>query len=260
MPPDWIAGTGRRVRAALSPSLHAALAAALAWWIAHAVLGHGDPFFAPIAATVSLGTIPVHRSYRIVQMVLGVLLGIGVGTLLGALLGVSTPVLGLIVLVTLLAGRALGVGFVGDGMMLVNQAAGSAIIVAILHTGGTGSERAVDAVVGGAVALVIGVVLFPARPLPLLHAAERAVLASVASALEGVVSPLSAGTSADPAWTLAAVHDIHQRRSALPAARSTARSMVGLAPRRWPLRVTVDAEDQRLARLHLLAEAALGLV
>lgn len=195
---DWIAAPGRRVRAALSPSVHAALAAALAWLIAHRILGHSDPFFAPVAATIALGTMPVQRSHRIVQMVLGVLLGIAVGTLLSSLLGVSTPVLGVIVLVTLLAGRALGAGFVGDGMMFVNQAAGSAVIVAVLHHSGTGAERAIDAAVGGAVALVIGVVLFPARPLPLLRAAERALLGSVASALEGVVLFLSAGTPAEP--------------------------------------------------------------
>jgi uncharacterized membrane protein YgaE (UPF0421/DUF939 family) len=257
---DWIAAGRRRVRAALSPSAHAALAAALAWLIAHDVLGHRDPFFAPIAATIALSTMPMQRSRRIVQMVLGVLLGIATGSVISALLGATTPALGLIVLATLLIARAFGVGFVGDGMMFANQAGGSAVIVAVLHQSGTGAERALDAVVGGAVALLIGVVLFPAQPLPLLRAAERALLGSVASALEGVVSLLRAGTPAEPAWTLAAAHDIHERLGELTAARSSARANVRIAPRRWPLRTTVDAEDRRLARLHLLADAALALV
>lgn len=256
----WIAGPARRVRAGLVPSVLAALAAALSWLFAHRVLGHSDPFFAPIAATISLGTMPVGRSHRIVQMVLGVLLGIAVGSLLGDLLGLSTPVLGLTVLVTLLVGRALGAGFVGDGMMFVNQAAGSAVIIAILHNGGTGAERAVDAVVGGAVALVIGVVLFPGRPLPILRAAERALLGSLAGALEGIVSLLSVGARADPAATLAAAHEIHDRLAELAAARASARVNVRVAPRRWALRAVVDAEDRRLAGLHLLADATLGLV
>jgi uncharacterized membrane protein YgaE (UPF0421/DUF939 family) len=257
---DWTDAPRRRVRAALAPSFHSALAGALAWLIAHRVLNHSDPFFAPVAATISLGTLPVQRLHRVVQMVLGVLLGIAVGTLLSDLLGVSTPVLGLIVLATMLAGRALGVGFAGDGMMLVNQAAGSAIIVAVLHQSGTGAERAIDAVVGGAVALIVGVVLFPASPLPLLGAAERAVLGSVASALEAVVSHLAAGTPAQPTWTLAAAYDVHERLGQLTAARSSARQIVRVAPRRWALREVVAAEDRRLARLHLLADAALGLV
>jgi uncharacterized membrane protein YgaE (UPF0421/DUF939 family) len=255
-----IATARQRARAALWPAAQASLAAALAWLIAHQVLGHSDPFFAPIAAASALGTTHVQRSRRIVQMVLGVLLGISVGSLLGALLGPSTPALGLTVLATLLIARALGVGFVGDGMLFANQAAGSAILVVVLHHSGTGDERALDAVVGGAVALVVGVVLFPAQPLPRLREAERDVLESLASALDRVVALLRAGTPAEPGWTLAAAYEVHQRLARLVQARLAARANVRVAPRRWRLRGVVDAEDRRLARLHLLADAVLGLV
>jgi uncharacterized membrane protein YgaE (UPF0421/DUF939 family) len=154
----------------------------------------------------------------------------------------------------------LGAGFVGDGMMFANQAASSAILVVVLHHSGTGAERALDAAVGGAVALVVGVVLFPAQPLPLLREAEQAVLGSLASALEAVVSLLRTGRPAEPGWTLAAAYDIHQRLAQLAQARSSARQNVRVAPRRWRLRGLVDAEDRRLARLHLLADATFGLV
>jgi uncharacterized membrane protein YgaE (UPF0421/DUF939 family) len=242
------------------PSAHSALAAALAWLIAHRVLGHSDPFFAPVSAAIALSTIPVRRIHRIVQMVLGVLLGIAVGSVTGAVLGVSTPALAAAVLATMLAARAFGAGFVGDGVMLVNQAAGSAIIVLVLHRGGTGAERAVDALVGGAVALLVGVVLFPARPLPLLRAAERAVLGSTASALEAVGRLLSAGTPVEPAWTDAAAHEIQAQLTELTAARSAARLNVSVAPRRWAQRGIVDDEDRRLARLHPLAAAVVALL
>ncbi|MEA2381513.1 MAG: hypothetical protein QOH72_1484 [Solirubrobacteraceae bacterium] len=242
------------------PSAHSALAAALAWLIARRLLGHSDPFFAPVAAAIALSTIPVRRIHRIVQMVLGVLLGIAVGSVTGAVLGVSTPALAAAVLATMLAARAFGAGFVGDGVMLVNQAAGSAIIVLVLHHGGTGAERAVDALVGGAVALLVGVVLFPARPLPLLRAAERAVLGSTASALEAVGRLLSAGTPAEPAWTDAAAHEIQAQLTELTAARSAAQLNVSVAPRRWAQRAMVDDEDRRLARLHPLAAAVVALL
>jgi uncharacterized membrane protein YgaE (UPF0421/DUF939 family) len=248
------------VRAAWWPAAQASLAAALAWWVAHRLLSHADPFFAPIAAAIALSTTHVKRSRRIVQMVLGVLLGISIGSVLAALLGRSTPSLGVTVLATLLIACALGAGFVGDGMVFANQAAGSAILVVVLHRSGTVDERALDAVVGGAVALVVGVVLFPAQPLPRLRIAERNVLASLASALERVVSLLRAGTPPEPGWTLAAAYDVHQRLARLAEARTSARSNVRVAPRRWHLRGLVDAEDHRLARLHLLAEAVLGLV
>jgi uncharacterized membrane protein YgaE (UPF0421/DUF939 family) len=257
---EAIAAARLRARGALLPVALASLAAALAWLVAHRVLGHTDPFFAPIAAAVALSTSQTQRSSRIVQMVLGVLLGIAIGSLLGSLLGTSTPALGITVLATLLTACALGMGFLGSGMMFANQASASAILVVVLHHSGTGAERAVDAAVGGAVALIIGVVLFPAQPIPSLREAERGVLASLASALERVVALLGAGTPAEPGWTLTAAYEVHQRLARLAEARSSARAIVRVAPRRRRLRELVAAEDGRLARLHLLSDATLGLV
>jgi hypothetical protein len=77
-------GAWRRVRAAWLPVALASLAAALSWLIAHRVLGHPQPFFAPIAAAIALSTSRIKRSIRIAQMVSGVLLGIAIGELLVA--------------------------------------------------------------------------------------------------------------------------------------------------------------------------------
>ncbi len=43
-------------------------------------------------------------------------------------------------------------------------------------------------------------------------------------------------------------------------ARMTARADARIAPRRWRLRPIIEAEDQRIARLNLLADATLSLV
>ena len=122
-----------RARESWSSLVLAAVAAAIAWFIAHDLLGHQQPFFAPIAAAVTLSVSRVQRTQRIVQLVGGVLLGIGIGEGLSAALGTSTYALGLIVLVTFLAAVITGVGFVGEGMMFANQAAASAILVVTLH-------------------------------------------------------------------------------------------------------------------------------
>ena len=68
-----------RLRPAWWPVVLASVAAALSWLIAHNVLGHTQPFFAPIAAAISLCTSRIRRSRRIAQMVFGVILGIGIG-------------------------------------------------------------------------------------------------------------------------------------------------------------------------------------
>ncbi len=255
-----------RVRAVAGPALEAAVAAGVAWYIAHNLLGHSQPFFAPLAAAVALSTSHVQRLRRTVQMLVAVLLGIGVAELLQPLVGNGAIAIGVVVLVTLLLAVTVGVGFVGEGMMFFNQAAASAILVIALHRAGTGGERAIDALVGGAVALIIGIGLFPADPLKLLWKAERDVLASLLRILEGRPRPARAngGSAADvdpdTDWALAASHQAHRQLTALTQARGTARASVRVAPRRMPMRAVVENEERRVARMYLLASATLDLV
>jgi uncharacterized membrane protein YgaE (UPF0421/DUF939 family) len=242
------------------PIALAALAAALAWLIAHRLLGHAQPFFAPIAAAIALSTSWIQRARRTIQMVVGVLLGIGIGEGLVAAFGTSTLALGVIVFVTMSAARFTGGGFFGEGMMFANQAAASAILVLTLHRHGTGGERLLDAAVGGAVAFVLGVVLFPAHPLAILATAERSMLRVLADTLDRVATRIATGTAADDEWALRAGQQIHRQLAALAQARATASANVRIAPRRWRLRRAVDGETSRIAQLDLLANAVLGLV
>ena len=246
-----------RVRAVAGPILEASLAAALAWYAAHVLLGHSQPFFAPIAAVVALSTSHVQRARRSVQMVAGVLLGIGVAELLHPLLGNSTLALGVILAVTLVVAVAVGAGFFAEGMMFVNQAAASAILVVALHRAGTGSERAVDALVGGAAALLVGVLLFPADPLKLLWRAERGLLDTLAGLLE---QPPPLDRREREAWEVRASHAVHRRLGELTGARGTAQALVRVAPRRMPLRAQVDGEEQRVSRMYLLGGGIVALV
>jgi hypothetical protein len=113
--------------------------------------------------------------------------------------------------------------------------------------------------VGGAVAGVIGVGLFPAEPLALMRKAEREVLRSLAGALGRIGDLMHGGVRPEADWTLAAAQDIHSQLAALAAARMTARANVRIAPRRWRLRGAVALEDARIGRLDLLANAVLSL-
>ena len=53
-----------------------AIAAGVAWWLAADVIGHSAPFFAPVAAVVSLGTSYGQRLRRVAEVTIGVALGI----------------------------------------------------------------------------------------------------------------------------------------------------------------------------------------
>jgi uncharacterized membrane protein YccC len=152
-----------------------------------------------------------------------------------------------------------GAGFVGQGMMFVNQAAASAVLVVALHKHGTGPERAVDALVGGAVAILLGVLLFPVEPLSMLARAERAVLSALASTLGEAAEQLDHGAEPEPTWAVQTGHQVHRLLTELAAARTTARAAVRVAPRRWRQRPAVDAEVERTAYVDLLANAVLSL-
>src|SRR6185312_8281688 len=163
----------RRLRPNLWPAVQASVAAAVAWYLAHDVLGHAAPIFAPVSAAVTLGAGRVMRGQRAVQLIGGVSIGIGIGVAVGAVAGAGALALGLglATMITMCVTITIGGGFTGNGVMFINQASVSAILVIALQLPGGVSQRLIEALIGGGIAVVISVLLFPAAPLPLLRGA-----------------------------------------------------------------------------------------
>jgi uncharacterized membrane protein YgaE (UPF0421/DUF939 family) len=245
----------QRLREHIWPIAQAAAAAALAWWVTHDLLDHPAPFFAPIAAAISLSATVGRRWRNAVQMMFGVTLGIGVAEAVVQLAGTGPLPLLVIVLVTM------SVAVLFTAMpMFVNQAAASAILVVTLRTGGVAGERFVDALIGGGCALLISAVLFPPHPLPVIARAIRGALQGVATALRGSADALATAKPRDAEWTLGVTHALHGQLAALAAARATAQDIVRLAPLRRHWRPQVERADRRPAHVALLANTALTLV
>jgi uncharacterized membrane protein YgaE (UPF0421/DUF939 family) len=137
-----------------------AIAAGVAWFIAHDLLGHQTPLFASIAAVVSLGTSYGQRLRRVAEVTLGVAIGVLLGDLLVAWLGSGAWQIALIV------GLAMSAALLLDASQLfVNQAAVQSVFVATLvPSSGASLVRWTDALIGGAVALVAATAV-PAAPL-----------------------------------------------------------------------------------------------
>ena len=152
-----------------------AVAAGVAWFVAADVLGHETPFFAPIAAVVSLGTSYGQRLRRVAEVTFGVALGVLAGDLLTLLLGSGGWQLALIV------SLAMSVALLLDaGAIFVTQAAVQSIVVSTLVPNpSVGFIRWTDALIGGAVALVAATVVPRA---PLRRPRERAALVVVTMA------------------------------------------------------------------------------
>ncbi|GHG50776.1 MULTISPECIES: FUSC family protein [Amycolatopsis] len=256
-----VAGRFRRARWAV---VQTAGAVSASWFIAHDLLGHPQPFFAPIAAAVSLSASNVLRGQRAVQLMSGVALGIALGTVVEAVAGTGAPAFAVAALLAMYGALAFGGGPFGQGLMFVNQTAASAILILALHRPGSGSERLVDALIGGGVVVVIGVVLFPADPHRVLDQAARAVFAALRDALAELRDQLAdetpAGRRDDGGRELAIGQRIHNRLAALEQARGTAQQVVLIAPRRWRSRAAVHRAIARSKYLTLQANAVLSLV
>jgi uncharacterized membrane protein YccC len=178
----------RRLRDAWRTLVQASLATVVAWTFAHEVIGHPRPFFAPIAAIVTLGATLGRRSRRAVELAVGVTVGIGVADLLAILLGTGTWQLLVIVLLAMAAAVLLG-----SGTLMLTQAAASAVLVVTLQppdVHGITFSRSLDAAVGGATALLVSWLVFPVNVVRHIRDAAEPVLEELAQTLEELAPAL----------------------------------------------------------------------
>ncbi|WP_409427999.1 FUSC family protein [Mycobacterium sp. SMC-11] len=243
-----------RLRATLWAILQTALAAGMAWYLARDVLGHTAPFFAPIAAAVCMWATNVVRAQLAAEMVVGVGLGIGIGSLVNMLLGTGPIAMTVVVLVALSAALLIGRGFLQHRPMFVNQTVISAILVLALPHSGIGTERLFDALVGGGIAAIFSIVIFPRNPVAVLADARIEVLASV----HDILTQTHCRTG-DSDWMLSVAAALHDRLARLTEARGTAEQLARVCPLRWSLRTATRTADQQAAQLSLLATSVVQL-
>lgn len=149
-----------RLRSRAFLLLQCAVAAGVAWWFATDVVGHRSPFFAPVVAVVCLGMSYGQRQRRVLEVAIGVAVGVFVADAFVQVVGSGPWQIAAVVLVSMGAASLLDAG-----PLLVTQAAVQGIVVAALApTPGQAFTRWTDALIGGAVALVAATVV-PQAPL-----------------------------------------------------------------------------------------------
>ena len=147
------------------------------------------PFFAPIAAVITLASSMGQRLRRTAELVIGVAIGIGVGDSLILLIGSGPWQIGLVVVLAILVATG-----VGGGTPLVVQSASSAVLVATLtSTTGLPWTRFFDALVGGAVGLAVMTILLPLNPLTVVRRAVDPALTALTAGLHQVAAGLADG-------------------------------------------------------------------
>jgi uncharacterized membrane protein YgaE (UPF0421/DUF939 family) len=178
-----------RLRASAVGILQTATAAAGAWAIASSVLGHRSPFLACVAAVLSVGATGGRPTRRAVEVIVGVAVGVTIADRLVHLIGPGALSIFAVTALAMSAGLLLG-----GGPLLVTQAGISAILIAAVPPPPDTSalDRLVDALVGGAVALVV-TGLLPADPIVRAKRAAHALLDDLATTLEESAGALASG-------------------------------------------------------------------
>ncbi|GAB96519.1 uncharacterized membrane protein YgaE (UPF0421/DUF939 family) [Kineosphaera limosa] len=256
------------------------ISAGIAWFVAGHLVGNQDPFFAPIAAVITLGMSFGQRIERAVQVVIGVAVGVFVGDLFIHVFGSGYWQVALIVVIAMSLATMLNAG-----VLMTTQAGVQAIFVTLLVPAtGAAFSRWTDAVIGGLVALAAATVT-PASPLrkPRRHAArivtEIADVLSVSAAalrsrnLEDADAALERARASEQALTtlhdladdgLAVVRQSPFRRGHLPAVQAIADLLVPLDRAIRNIRVLVrrvnvairEGEDVPKAYLDLIDDLA----
>ena len=198
-PIDAVRRRFRRLSGSYLLVVQICLASVAAWVVATEVIGHVQPFFAPVAAVVTVTAGLGQRHRIVVELVIGVAVGILVGELLIGLIGRGTWQLALVVALAALSAALLDVG-----RLAVVQASTSAILIVTVlpSAGSTGSpavNRFVDALVGGLFGL-LATALVPANPVRRLNREVGSVLGELATLLDAAARALR-WTDPGVAWT-----------------------------------------------------------
>jgi uncharacterized membrane protein YgaE (UPF0421/DUF939 family) len=212
--------------------LQLCLACTAAWVVASSMLDHPQPFFAPVAAVLALAGGAVQRRRAVIELILGVAIGVAIGELLLGVIGRGTWQLLVVVLLASVAAVVSGLG-----RMALLQAVNSAVLISVIvptggGTGGPAVNRFLDALVGGVVAIVV-VALVPSNPLRVVERDVTALLSHLADLLERLAGSLRLN---DPgqAWTaLQEARAMQPEIQSLSDTISSAVEVSRVSPLRW---------------------------
>lgn len=205
-----------------------AVAAGLAWYLAKDVIGHQTPFFAPVAAVVSLGTSYGQRLRRVAEVSLGVAIGVFTGDALTHVLGSGGWQIALIVSLAMV-----GALLLDAGQIFVTQAAVQAIVVStLLPDPGKAFLRWSDALIGGVVALAAATVV-PRAPLRRPREQVGVVIRKVSALLRSSADRIEDGDVEAAMATLADARKTDGLIAELRAAADEGLSVLASSPFRW---------------------------
>ncbi|TDC71601.1 aromatic acid exporter family protein [Micromonospora sp. KC606] len=219
-----------RVRMAFGLALQAGVAAALAWFAAHELLGNPQPVFAPISAVGTLAASVGQRLRRTVELIIGVAVGVLLGDVLIYFLGTGGWQLGLVVTSAILLTI-----FFGGSVAVVIQAAATAVLIVTLSPSTQDLEipRFVDAFIGGGIALLVTAILLPLDPLRVINRAARPALDLLSEQLDVCAEALRRRDRDSAQRALERLRENKEELATFIEAIEGAKETITISPARW---------------------------
>ncbi|WP_410809599.1 FUSC family protein [Micromonospora sp. 067-2] len=211
-------------------AVQAGLAAGLAWTVARRIgVSTHNPIFAPIAAVGTVAAAVGQRLRRVVELILGVALGIAIANAFLALIGRGAAQIGLIVTATIL----IAVVLTGRGG-LITQAGGTAVLASASMKAASGVEvtQLVNAVTGGTIGLLVVIALLPLNPLRVVHKAAAPVMNRLAAQLTTTGRALADHDAPSIQKALDELRNMGDELTRFSDALEGAREVVQLSPER----------------------------
>jgi uncharacterized membrane protein YgaE (UPF0421/DUF939 family) len=237
-----------RLRLAWRSLIQVGLAAMVALLVAEEVLGHDVPFFAPVAAIITLGVTVGKRGRRAAELALGVAVGIAIADVI--LAGIGRGPIQLAVVVVLAMSAAV---FLGSGQILANQAAVSAVLVATVSQSGSGlsTDRFIDALIGGGIGLLVHALVLPADPIRMVRREAEPVLDELALTLERVAEAIERRDRELAERSLVRARGLDALEARFEEAVSASRETARFAPSRRRARGRIDFYAQAAGQVDL---------
>lgn len=224
--------SANRVRERIIFAIQAGLAAAIALFLATKFGGHPDPFFAPMAAVISLGVSGGRRLRRTFELTLGVAVGIGIGDFVISKIGGGYWQVGAVVFLAILTAT-----FVDRAAAVAIQAANSGVLIGtILPPGADGTwDRMIDATIGGLVGIIVMAVI-PNSPLKPVRRVMSELLSTAALVLDDVASGIVRKDSKDIMDALKVARNTQSSVNTLLNSADGGAEMIAVSPLYWDAR------------------------
>lgn len=236
------------VRASAWVIFQAVVAATLAYAVATYVVGHKQPFFAPIAATSVVAVSVGDRFKRSRDLLIGNAVGILLADTVIAQIGTGVWQLGVALMFTLIAAV-----FVGGGPTITMQSAAATILIATIAAPTESSPlnvgRFLDALVGGAVGLVVCALILPTNPIRVIRRSMRPVVGAISGLMEGLAAAIRSGDDARAMEILKEARANHGFVVGMNADARASDQALRAAPFHWRSREQVKAYGEAASHL-----------